>query len=134
GAVSGNALAGTLRVAPDDPSITDSLLGVPAELIIDRIAKEIKQLGLTEPPTHIGLGIPGIVRHGIVEDSPNLVQFKGVHVRDLLKRAVEPLFGKVPVSIFNDADVMAAGMAATRGHLDKIIRVWTLGTGIGFGR
>ncbi len=29
---------------------------------------------------------------------------------------------------------MAAGIAATRGHLDRFIRVWTLGTGIGFGR
>ena len=134
GAVSANALHGELRVSPDDPSISDSLLGVPAELIIERIVNEIRQLGLREAPTHVGLGIPGIVRNGVVEDSPNLVQFKGVHVRDLLKRAIEPLFGKVPVSIFNDADVMAAGMAATHGHLDKIIRVWTLGTGIGFCR
>ncbi|HLH02974.1 MAG TPA: ROK family protein [Bryobacteraceae bacterium] len=134
GAVSGNALAGELRVSPEDPSIADSLLGVPAESIVQRIVEEIRQLGLSEPPAHVGLGLPGIVRSGIVEDSPNLVQFKGVHIRDLMKRAVEPLFGKVPVSIFNDADVMAAGIAATRGHLDKLIRVWTLGNGIGFGR
>src|SRR5579875_1524168 len=134
GAVSGNALAGELRVSPEDPSIADSLLGVPAESIVQRIVEEIRHLGLSEPPAHVGLGLPGIVRSGIVEDSPNLVQFKGVHIRDLMKRAVEPLFGKVPVSIFNDADVMAAGIAATRGHLDKLIRVWTLGNGIGFGR
>jgi glucokinase len=134
GAVSGNALTGDLRLSPDDADISDSLLGVPAELIVERIVGEIKQLGLTEPPTHVGLGIPGIVRSGVVEDSPNLVQFKGMNMRDLLKRAIEPLFGNVPVAIFNDADVMAAGMAATRGHLDKLIRVWTLGNGIGFGR
>ena len=29
---------------------------------------------------------------------------------------------------------MAAGIAATQGKLDKRIRVWTLGNGIGFGR
>jgi predicted NBD/HSP70 family sugar kinase len=29
---------------------------------------------------------------------------------------------------------MAAGIAASRGHLDRLIRVWTLGNGIGFGR
>ena len=38
------------------------------------------------------------------------------------------------MSVFNDADVMAAGIAATHGHLDRLIRVWTLGTGIGYGR
>jgi glucokinase len=135
GPVSGNALTGPLRVSPDDLSIADSLLGVPAENIIQRIVAEIEQLGFKEAPSYVGLGLPGIVNAGIVEDSPNLVQFKGVHVRDLLAGALEPLFGsRVPVSVFNDADVMAAGMAATRGHLDKLIRVWTLGTGIGYGR
>jgi predicted NBD/HSP70 family sugar kinase len=38
------------------------------------------------------------------------------------------------VRLFNDADVMAAGIAATRGKLNKLFRVWTLGNGIGFGR
>ena len=90
---------------------------------------------LREAPTHIGVGMPGIVRNGIVEDSPNLVQFKGSqYAGDLVADAFRPLFGTVPVSIFNDADVMAAGIAATRGHLDRLIRVWTLGNGIGFGR
>lgn len=134
GAVSGNELAGQLRLSPDDLSVADSLLGVPAEIIIQRIVKEIESLKLKDAPSHVGMGMPGIIRNGIVEDSPNLVQFKGIHMRELMIEALEPLFGKVPVSIFNDADVMAAGMAATRGHLDKLIRVWTLGTGIGFGR
>ncbi len=29
---------------------------------------------------------------------------------------------------------LAAGIAAVRGQLDRLIRVWTLGTGVGFGR
>jgi predicted NBD/HSP70 family sugar kinase len=36
--------------------------------------------------------------------------------------------------LFNDADVMAAGIAATQGKLHQLTRVWTLGNGIGFGR
>jgi predicted NBD/HSP70 family sugar kinase len=38
------------------------------------------------------------------------------------------------VTLFNDADAMAAGLAATRGQMEKLVRVWTLGHGIGFGR
>ncbi len=34
----------------------------------------------------------------------------------------------------NDADALAAGIAATRGSLDDLMRVWYLGDGIGFGR
>ena len=133
-AVSENAIVGPLRTNPEDSTISDFLLGVPAETIVHRIVDMLGQLNLPEPPSHIGMGMPGIVRNGIIEDSPNLVQFKGIHMRELVSGAVSQKFGKVPVYIFNDADVMAAGVAAVRGHLDRLIRVWTLGTGIGYGR
>jgi glucokinase len=133
-AVENNAVAGTLRLNPEDHSISDSLRGISTETIVERVVEEIKQLGIAQPPNYVGLGMPGIVRNGVVEDSPNLIQFKGAHMRHLVANALMPIFGKVPVSIFNDADVMAAGIAATHGHLDRLIRVWTLGTGIGYGR
>jgi predicted NBD/HSP70 family sugar kinase len=38
------------------------------------------------------------------------------------------------VFVVNDADAIAAGVAATRGELGTLTRVWTLGSGIGFGR
>lgn len=133
-AVLENAISGPLRTNPEDSTISDSLLGVPAESIVRRIVEMLQQLNLPEPPSHIGIGMPGIVRNGIIEDSPNLVQFKGIHMRELVAGAVSQKLGKVPVYIFNDADVMAAGVAAVRGHLDRLIRVWTLGTGIGYGR
>ena len=132
--VADHAISGTLRADPEDSSITDTLRGVPAEVIVQRIAEIAKKLNLSEPPGYIGLGMPGIVRNGTVEDSPNLVQFKGVNMQALVSDAIRPLFGKVPVSIFNDADAMAAGVAAIHGQLDRLIRVWTLGTGIGYGR
>jgi glucokinase len=133
-AVSEDALSGPLRVYPEDASNTDSLQGVPVESIIKTTLQQVQQIELTGTPTHIGVGIPGIVRNGIVEDSPNLIQFKGVNMQTLMTEAFTPVFGKLSVSIFNDADVMAAGIAASRGHLNRLIRVWTLGNGIGFGR
>jgi predicted NBD/HSP70 family sugar kinase len=134
GVVSGNEVVGTLAVSPEDSAIADSLQGVPAENIVQRIVGLVQKLKLSEPPMCIGLGMPGIIRNGIVEDSPNLVQFKGSNMRTLVAEALSSSWSDVPVAIFNDADVMAAGLAATRGHLDRLIRVWTLGTGIGFGR
>ncbi len=79
--------------------------------------------------------MPGIVRNGYVQDSPNLVQFKGLNMQALVAEQFKSLWNtNLHVAIFNDADVMAAGLAAKRGHLDRLIRVWTLGTGIGYGR
>ncbi len=54
-------------------------------------------------------------------------------MQDLISKALEEVGIRAPVAVFNDADVMAAGLAATRGLLDRQIRVWTLGNGIGFG-
>ncbi|MBV9268418.1 MAG: ROK family protein, partial [Acidobacteriaceae bacterium] len=114
-AVSDIAIVGELQVDPEDSSIKDSLQGVPAEQIVERIVAQVKRLQLTDTPAYLGIGMPGIVRNGYVQDSPNLVQFKGVSMQSLLAEGCAPLFGRVPVSVFNDADVMAAGIAARRG-------------------
>ncbi len=134
-AVSDNAVVGQLRMDPEDTSIKDSLQGVPSDQIIERIVEQVRRLDLPEAPSYIGVGMPGIVRNGYVQDSPNLVQFKGFDMQASITDAFRPLFGnRLQVAVFNDADVMAAGLAAKRGHLDRLIRVWTLGTGIGYGR
>ena len=82
----------------------------------------------------IGVGFPGIIRNGVIEDSPNLQQMKGKHLAEALKEVLAQLNLQAPVHVFNDADAMAAGIAATRGQLDRSIRVWFLGSGIGYGR
>lgn len=133
-AVVDHAVTGALNLDPEDKSISDSLQGVPADQIVERIVALVKRFDLKTKPSHLGLGLPGIVRAGVVEDSPNLVQFKGLNMQNLLSDALRDHLGGISISVFNDADAMAAGIAATRGHLDRLIRVWTLGTGIGYGR
>ena len=76
----------------------------------------------------IGIGVAGIIRDGVIEESPNLPQMKGLKLRESLESV-----GLKHIHIVNDADAMAAGIAATRGHLEKLVRVWTLGHGVGFG-
>ncbi|MFL6416238.1 MAG: ROK family protein [Bryobacteraceae bacterium] len=129
-----HAVEGTLIFEREREDGSDALRGTPAELIAEKVANLVKRLGLKSTPTHVGLAVAGIVRNGYVEDSPNLAQFKGVHVQQLITDALTPLFGRLPVLVMNDADAMAAGMAASRGHLDRLVRLWYLGTGVGYGR
>ena len=82
----------------------------------------------------IGVAVPGFVRSGVVEESPNLPQMKGMRLADQLTAALKERGIAAPVYIANDADAIAAGVAATRGRLDKLTRVWTIGNGIGYGR
>ena len=135
GVVSDNAIAGNVLTYPKDgDDATDTLRGVPPETITQWITEVASELQLPEKPSYIGMGLPGIVRNGVVEESPNLLQFKGANMQAMVSDGFERLFGRIPVAVFNDADVMAAGLAAKQGHLDRLIRVWTLGTGIGYGR
>jgi glucokinase len=113
----------------------EGLQGMPRDevaLAIHHRIAEVSRAGGVEPESvkAVGIGIPGIIRSGIIEDSPNLPQIKGLD----LNKAMEQTGIKAKILIVNDADAMAAGIAATRGHLEKLIRVWTLGQGIGFGR
>jgi predicted NBD/HSP70 family sugar kinase len=96
--------------------------------VIERVCAA-SQIGIDSLEA-VGVGIAGIVREGVIEESPNLPQIKGLNLRGALELAGV----KAPVLVLNDADAMAAGIAATRGQLEKLIRVWALGHGIGYGR
>jgi glucokinase len=130
GLVEQNKVLGSLRTYPEQEASLDALQAMPAESIGDCIQKQIQTVAGGEKISAIGLGFPGVIRRGIVEDSPNLQQVKGFDFQSALSAGS----GSVPVRIFNDADAMAAGIAATHDKLHKVIRVWTLGNGIGFGR
>jgi predicted NBD/HSP70 family sugar kinase len=121
---------------PTDTTETEALIGVPAGELYEILASEITPLiaASAEPVAAIGLAVPGIVRNGVVEDSPNLQQIKGVRLADALGNVLQSQGINTPVHVLNDADAVAAGLAASGGHLDRLIRVWTLGNGIGYGR
>jgi predicted NBD/HSP70 family sugar kinase len=84
--------------------------------------------------TAVGIGVPGLVRNGVVEEAPNLPQLKGARMADMLSASLRAEGIQAPVTVINDADAFAAGIAATTGKLDAVVRVWTLGVGIGYGR
>jgi len=134
GLVEGNKVSGSVRTFPESSGKSETLQGMPAESIAQCIREQIEVLGKGREVGAIGVGFPGIIRDGIIQESPNLQQVKGLNLQSLLASALQQNDTPVPVRIFNDADVMAAGIAATRGHLDRVVRVWTLGEGIGFGR
>jgi len=121
---------------PVDPEETEALIGLPTSELYDLLASQIAPLAAaaSEPVASIGVAVPGIVRNGAVEDSPNLQQIKGVRLADALNEVLQSKGLKTTVHVLNDADAVAAGLAATRGHLDRLIRVWTIGNGIGYGR
>jgi len=127
-------VGGTVRY-PEDPKELDALQALPNGELVEILASQIVGLaGKDGKVDAIGVAVPGVVRHNIVEESPNLNQLKGMHLGQELSNVLQARGITAPVHIANDADAIAAGVAATRGHLNRLTRVWTIGNGIGYGR
>jgi len=121
---------------PVDPDESDALTALPSSELVEILAAQIAGLAAESPQNveAIGVAVPGVVRHNVVEDSPNLNQIKGLRMGDELAKVLQERGISAPVHIANDADAIAAGVAATRGHLNRLTRVWTIGNGVGYGR
>jgi glucokinase len=135
GLVVDHALAGGLRTFPEAHDDEYALVEMPAESIVETMSRQVlAAAGKEREIAAVGVGVPGLVRHGVVEEAPNLPQLKGARLAEMLAAQLRSQGIEAPVSIINDADGFAAGIAALIGKLDAVIRVWTLGVGIGYGR
>jgi predicted NBD/HSP70 family sugar kinase len=136
GRLENHQLTGTLLRYPVSSDEVEALAEMPGSEIIDKMVALICTLTGNElnRVDAIGVAVPGIVRHGVVEESPNLLQTKGMRFADELTKVLSAREITAPVYVGNDADAIAAGVAATRGQLDRLTRVWTIGNGIGYGR
>ena len=134
GLVVDHALSGELRRFPEDKDDFGALVEMHTDALVETIcAQAIAVAGDTKLDA-VGVAVPGLVKNGVVEEAPNLPQLKGARLRDLIAAELKDHEIVAPVTILNDADGAAAGLAASHGKLDSMIRVWTLGMGIGFGR
>jgi len=141
GLVIDHKLQGELRTYPAGPAPSDveddnSLVELPTAPLVEEICKLIASVakGNDGPLDAVGIALPGLIRNGVVEEAPNLPQLKGARIEELLTTELVNHGITAPVNVVNDADGMAAGLASRHGKLDHMIRVWTIGTGIGYGR
>src|SRR5438105_7127292 len=134
GLVEGGKVHGPLKIFPESPPSLDPLQSMPSSDIAESIRALVEKVAGAEKIEAVGIGFPGIIRNGAVEESPNLQQVKGFALQAALSASLQGKAAGVPVRVFNDADAMAAGIAATHVELPQVPRVGTLGNGIGCGR
>jgi glucokinase len=133
--LSGRLLSSANASEPQDAEDSNTTVELPTDGIIEAICRLAVEAaaGHESSITAIGVAIPGLIRQGVVEEAPNLPQLKGARVQELLAAKFATHGITAPVRAVNDADAMAAGLASRHGKLDSFIRVWTIGTGIGYG-
>jgi glucokinase len=124
GVVRDYRIQGSLRTACDP----EDLLSLPADDLAEKLCDII--LETSESVGSVGLAVPGMVAPGgVIAECPHLPQLKGFALADAIHRRL-----RVQVVVSEVADAFAAGVAATRGHLDRLSRVWVLGDSVGYGR
>lgn len=115
----GELLAERFRISTPQPGTPDQIIEV-IKRIVDHFDYEGK----------IGVGFPGVLRHGVIQTAANLDP-------DWVGKDLAAMVGEVsncPVFAFNDAD--AAGLAEMRfgngkQYADAYVLFLTIGTGIG---
>ena len=114
---------------------TDALVELHTDALVETICEQVVLAAEgAKDLDAVGVALPGLVKNGVVEEAPNLPQLKGARIEELLTTQLRNHGINAPVTVLNDADGMAAGLASAHGKLDSMIRVWTLGIGIGYGR
>jgi glucokinase len=135
GLVVDHKLVGEVWRFPEDHDEQDGLVELHTDALVETICKQVLLAANGEKDiAAVGVALPGLVKDGVVEEAPNLPQLKGARIRDLLAIQMRSNGLEAPVTVLNDADGMAAGLASAHGKLGSMIRVWTLGVGIGYGR
>jgi glucokinase len=136
GLVVDHALVGAVRRFPEDHDEQDGLVELPTDALVQTISEQvILAADGAKDIAAVGVAVPGLVKNGVMEEAPNLPQLKGARIQELLSAQLRSHgMETTTVTILNDADAVAAGLASAHGKLDSMIRVWTLGVGIGFGR
>jgi len=135
GLVVDHKLVGELQRFPADEDERDALVEMHTDALVQTICDQVVAAANGENDlAGVGVAVPGLIKNGVVEEAPNLPQLKGARLQDLVGAQLRERGIKAPVTILNDADGVAAGLAAKHGKLDHMIRVWTIGVGIGHGR
>src|SRR5260370_17171693 len=102
GMVEKNKRGGPLNLYPEKGESLDALQAMPAENIGDCIREQIESVSKGQKVQAVGLGFPGVIRGGVIEDSPNLHQVKGFN----LQAALSARGVSAPARVFHDADAM----------------------------
>src|ERR1700694_2421758 len=88
GLVEGDKVVGPLNIYPETSQTLDPLQSMPSEGIVDCIRRQVENVAGGEKIEAIGIGFPGIIRNGVIEDSPNFHQAKGFALQAALSSAL----------------------------------------------
>src|SRR5665213_1848651 len=108
GLVVDHKLVGELRNFPEHQDDKYALVEMPTEGLVRTICDQVVlAVDGTQGVSAVGVSLPGFIKNGVVEESPNLPQLKGARIEALLKAQLQSHNLDVAVTVVNDADATA---------------------------
>src|SRR5262249_43337366 len=100
GLVDSNKVVGSLKLFPEAAQSLDPLQSMPSADIAETIHGLVETVAAGEKLEAVSVGFPGIIRNGVVEESPNLHQMKGFALQTALNASLKSKTAGVPVRVF----------------------------------
>ena len=121
---------------PGDSDEVDALTALPGGELVEILANQITELAGNgdKPVEAIGVAVPGVVRHGVVEDAPNLTQIKGMRMAEELARVLVGPRHQRARSHCQRCRRDRRGRRRQARPAGPPDPRWTIGNGIGYGR
>src|SRR5215475_15293706 len=113
GLVVDHKLVGGLQRFPKDENDREALIDMHTDALVETICEEVVQVANGDKAlASVGVAVPGLVKNGVIEEAPNLPQLKGARMEEFLRTQLKQRGIAAPVTVLNDADGYAAGLAA----------------------
>src|SRR6185437_1181110 len=108
GLIDDHRIVGALQNFPEkvegEPEQDDALVEMPADSLWEMICDHVVSLAPKGSGVKaVGIAMPGMIRGGAVEDSPNLPQLKGARVEDAVRAGLAARNLDYSVCAINDA-------------------------------
>src|SRR5947207_16012804 len=111
GLVDGHKVVGPLSIFPEKTQSLDPLQSMPAEVIVDCIRQQVDRVAGGEKISAIGIGFPGIIRNGVLEDSPNFHQTTWFALQGTLSATLSGQITGGHARVIKDVGLMASEIA-----------------------
>jgi len=100
GLVVDHKLVGELRRFPEHGDDKYALVEMPTEGLVRTICEQVMlAVGGAKGVSAVGVALPGLIKNGVMEESPNLPQLKGARIETLLEAELRGHDLDVPVTV-----------------------------------
>src|ERR1700741_1046694 len=86
GLVVDHKLVGGMQRFPADENDHEAMIEMHTDALVEMVGEQVERAANgSKDIAAVGVAVPGLVKNGVIEESPNLPQLKGARIGDFLR-------------------------------------------------